>query len=821
MSLRSSAPPSGGWPGPQPEAGAAPPEGLPPAGSQALRLAERLVADLPCPALLAAGEALSVSPNARFLALAGLPVAGRPLAEVFGESAEWIGGLAARALRGEACRQAAPPLAGLFSNLFARVTLSLTPVREEAGSVCGLILQVEADERADEAAAVLAETAAHYRTLFESMDEGFCVIEFFDGPHGPLSDYIHIEANPAYAVNAGIPNVVGQTLREMVPAEADRWIARYRPVLETGVPVHFEQELVKTGRLLDVSAFRIEPPCRCQVAVLFKDVTDRRRAEAELRRVNETLEARVQAALAERSLLAEIVEKANAFVHVVDRSLCFLALNTAAIREFEGIFGVRPQVGARLDDLLADRPELLARLSKAWGRALAGEDYVTIEEFAASGGGAARFYEEHFNALRDETGAVIAAYLFAYDVTERLAEQERLRLAEEALRQAQKMEAVGQLTGGLAHDFNNLLAGISGTFEMIGIRIAQGRAQEVEKYLAAGQGAARRAAALTHRLLAFARRQTLSPRPINVNKLLGDLVELVQRTVGPAITVETVAAGGLWTTLVDANQLENAIINLCINARDAMPHGGRIIIETENRWLDERMARERNMLRGQYVTISVTDTGAGIEKTILDRVFDPFFTTKPMGEGTGLGLSMVYGFARQSHGHVHLFSEVGQGTTVSIYLPRHLGEAEERDPLEASPTARQSQGGEAVLLVDDEPTVRLLVADALGDLGYACIEAEDAPAALRIFESGARIDLLITDVGLPGGLNGRQLADAARVSRPALPILFITGYAENAVLSHGHIEPGMEVLTKPFGVDDLVRRVERMLQESKAGRAEG
>ena len=525
-----------------------------------------------------------------------------------------------------------------------------------------------------------------YRALFETMDEGFCIIEFFDGPHGPLSDYIHVEANAAYERNAGIPNVVGQKLREMVPDEADGWVELYGSVLHTGEPIRFQRELVATGRHLEVSSFRVGAFENRQVAVLFKDVTDRMRAEKALRLLNETLEARIAQALAEQ-------EEAQA-----------------------------------------------------------------------------------------------------------------------ALRQAQKMEAVGQLTGGLAHDFNNLLAGISGAFEMIGMRLAQGRTADVERYLSAGQGATRRAAALTHRLLAFSRRQTLTPRPTVINRLFTDFAELVRRTVGPQIEVQTIAASGLWPALVDANQLENALLNLCINARDAMPDGGTITIETANRWLDERTARDHGLVPGQYVTVCTSDTGTGIDKTILDRVFDPFFTTKPMGQGTGLGLSMVYGFARQSHGHVRIYSEIGQGTMVCIYLPRHRGD-EEEDVADIADPVAEAGAGQTVLVIDDEPSVRMLMVDALSDMGYACLEAADGPAGLRILESRARIDLLVTDVGLPGGLNGRQVADAARTLRPGLRILFVTGYAENAVLNHGHIEPGMEVLTKPFAVDELHRRVANLVQD--------
>ncbi len=616
---------------------------------------------------------------------------------------------------------------------------------------------------------------------------------------------------PPYALNAGIPNVVGQKLREMVPDEADAWVARYGHVLRTGEPIRFEQELVATGRHLSLSAFRIEPASRRQVAVLFQDVTARRAAEQALIRLNETLETRVAEALAERRVLADIVEGTNAFVQVVDMNFRWLAINSASAGEFHRIFGVEPKVGDNMLEALAHQPEQQAAVKAGWSRALAGEEFVEIGQFGVTAPDRPH-YEMRFNVLRDAEGRQIGAYQFVYDVTERLKEQERLREAEEALRQAQKMEAVGQLTGGLAHDFNNLLAGISGAFEMIGTRLSQGRANEVEKYLAAGQGAARRAAALTHRLLAFSRQQTLSPKPVVINRLMSELVELVRRTVGPAIEVEMVAASGLWPTLVDANQLENAILNLCINGRDAMPDGGRITIETANRWLDERAAREHGLEAGQYVSVCVSDTGTGIAKEHLDRVFDPFFTTKPIGEGTGLGLSMVYGFARQSHGHVRIYSEVGHGTMVCIYLPRHIGEeVVEADPVRAPMVVADT--GKRVLVIDDEPTVRLLIVDTLDELGYACEEAGDGPSALRILDTSLKIDLLITDVGLPGGMNGRQIAERARQLRPDLKIMFITGYAENAVLNHGHIERGMQVLTKPFAVSDLTARVERLLRE--------
>ncbi len=394
---------------------------------------------------------------------------------------------------------------------------------------------------------------------------------------------------------------------------------------------------------------------------------------------------------------------------------------------------------------------------------------------------------------------------------ELLAEKAERERVEDALRQAQKMEAVGQLTGGLAHDFNNLLTGIAGSLELIQLRVGQGRLSDVDRYIVAAQGAASRAAALTHRLLAFSRRQTLDPKPTDANALVAGLTELLERTVGPGITLKTVLADGLWPTLCDPGQLDNALLNLCINARDAMPEGGHLTIETGNIHLDARTAQQRNMQPGEFVTICVTDTGSGMSPEVIARAFDPFFTTKPIGSGTGLGLSMIYGFTRQSGGHAHIDSTVGHGTTVCLYLPRHLGAATPPSPDDQASTQDESAAGETVLLIDDEPVARMLVADMLGEQGYGVIEAADGPAGLEILASAAKIDLLVTDVGLPGGLNGRQVADAARYLRPGLRVLFVTGYADNAAIGNGQLESGTAVLTKPFAMAALIAKVRDML----------
>ena len=386
-----------------------------------------------------------------------------------------------------------------------------------------------------------------------------------------------------------------------------------------------------------------------------------------------------------------------------------------------------------------------------------------------------------------------------------------LMIAEQALRQAQKMEAVGQLTGGIAHDFNNLLAGISGSLQILQKRLSQQRFEGNDRYISMGLDAVRRAAALTQRLLAFACRQTLDPKPTDVNRLIGGMEELIRRTVGPSVAVEVVGAGGLWPTRIDPSQLENSLLNLCINARDAMmPGGGRLTIETANRWLDDRAAADRDLPPGQYISLCVTDTGSGMAPEVIKRVFDPFFTTKPLGQGTGLGLSMVYGFVRQSGGAVRIYSEIDQGTTMCLYLPRFMGAAEDDTPATANAEIEEGDG-QTILVIEDEATIRSLITEVLADAGYRALSAPDGQAGLQMLQSRRRIDFLITDVGLPGGINGRQVADAARVSRPALKVLFITGYAENAAVGNGHLEPGMSVLTKPFEITELARKVREMM----------
>jgi PAS domain S-box-containing protein len=683
-----------------------------------------------------------------------------------------------------------------------------------------------------EARDALARSEERYRALFEAVDDGFCIIEFFDGPHGPLSDYVHVEANAGYERQSGISGVVGITLRDLEPDDAEGWAELYGNVLRTGEPIRFERYFLAAGRHIEVSAARVEPASRRQVSVLFRDIEARKQAEDALR-ASEALARenidRVKLALSAGAIIGTwfwdlpndrfTVDEAFALAFGLDPALGRDGLSLQQV-----VASVHPEDRAGLAEAMSEAIERGGAYAHPYRVRRADGRYYWIEANGrvdrAPDGTPLSFPGvlldiEQRRAIEDERDRAAAALRALNETLEQRVVERTVELmqAEEQLRQAQKMEAVGQLTGGLAHDFNNLLAGVSGALEMVGTRLSQGRLADVDKYLVAAQGAARRAAALTHRLLAFSRRQTLDPRPTNVNRLVNGMTDLIQRTVGPAIRVETVGAGGLWPTLVDPSQLENSLLNLCINARDAMPDGGRITIETANKWLDRNGALTHDIPEGQYLSLCVTDTGSGMTPGIIAKAFDPFFTTKPIGQGTGLGLSMIYGFAKQSGGQVRIYSEVGEGTTVCIYLPRHYGDAcEERaGPVEALLPA--ADAGETILVVDDEPSVRMLVTDILEDLGYAVVEAADSASGLKVLQSDIRIDLLVSDVGLPGGMNGRQMADAGREKRPDLKVLFITGYAENSVIGNGYLQPGMQVLTKPFVVETLAARVRDLMAD--------
>ncbi|MFC4727647.1 hybrid sensor histidine kinase/response regulator [Coralloluteibacterium thermophilus] len=545
-----------------------------------------------------------------------------------------------------------------------------------------------------------------------------------------------------------------------------------------------------------------------------------RAPEAEVRRS--------QLALSERYLATLLSQSPDAFLAVDDQG-ALIAWNEAAKRLF----------GMDLDEALhTPVVRLFPQAHQAWlerliedtrrdGKVLHGEVPLGVD-----GDGAPVHGEISVAPVHDEAGRVASVSITARDVTARRRADDELRelnrtleariaaaiaereQVEEALRQAQKMEAVGQLTGGIAHDFNNMLAVVIGSLDLLARRIGSEDAR-TRRYVDAATEGARRAALLTQRLLAFSRQQPLRPQPINANKLVANMAELVRRSLGGDIRLETVLAGGLWRAHADPNQLESAILNLAVNARDAMPGGGRLTIETQNAHLDSRYtATHPGINPGQYVLIAVTDTGEGMSPEVIARAFDPFFTTKDVGKGTGLGLSQVYGFVRQSGGHVKIYSEPGYGTTVKIYLPRSVAEGEPAAD-DASADAPLGEQQELVLVVEDEPAVRQFSVDALCELGYRVLEADGATSALRQLEAHPDIALLFTDVVMPE-VNGPRLADEARRRRPGLKVLFTTGYPRDAVVHNGVLGNAVDLLGKPFTVEELAAKVREVLDTPSA-----
>ena len=397
-------------------------------------------------------------------------------------------------------------------------------------------------------------------------------------------------------------------------------------------------------------------------------------------------------------------------------------------------------------------------------------------------------------------------------VLERCNTEKKLRASEERLRQAQKMEVVGRLAGGVAHDFNNILAIISGNLELIEEGVAGQRS--LEEMVRSALRATERGASLTHQLLAYSRMQPLDPLVLDVSKLIGDMTQLLQRTLGETIQVENRVGPGLWKTLIDPNQLENALLNLAVNARDAMPDGGKLMIEADNTVLDGAYAEQhQEVTPGRYVMVAVTDTGVGMSKEIIERALEPFFTTKSAGKGTGLGLSMVYGFVKQSKGHIKIYSEQGHGTTVKLYLPVAATDQEDSRVSIDRDAVPMAKPGEVVLVVEDDSMVLRLALQLLSSLGYQTIQAQDGPEALALLDGAARVDLLFTDVVLPKGMNGTALAREARQRRPALRVLYMSGYTANAIVHHGVLDKGVHLLTKPFRKVELARKVRQVLDE--------
>ncbi|WP_231420684.1 PAS domain S-box protein [Sphingomonas sp. Leaf205] len=778
------------------------------------------------------------------------------------------------------------------------------------------------DHSAEQEAEQMPTTEARYRSIFEAIDDGFCVIEFIDGPHGPLSDYVHVEANDAYARITGIANVVGRNVRDVFPDEADGWIATFIKVLRTGEPARFERELIAVGQHLELSAFRIEPVSRKQVAVLFKDVTARRKAEVELRELTMRLDALVRSSTEVRYLInadwSELAELSgggfladtpagnanwlNDYIPPEGRDAVraeferaikardtyridhpvYLANGSVGWAQVQAVplfdeageithwYGAasniteRRKAEAELHELATELSHLngtleaqvtertaerdrVWRLSRdmlgvadtqgrwtsvnpAWSRILGWsenmfigrtsewlehpEDHVkTRAEVARLAAGLETAAFE--NRFRHQDGTYrwlswTAApendllYCAGRDVTAEKERQIELDAAQDQLRQAQKVEAVGQLTGGVAHDFNNLLTVIRGSVDLL--RRPNLTDERRDRYIQAIAETADRAAKLTNQLLAFARRQALLPESFDAEESILVLADMVRTLSGSRIDVALESASCPCHIHADRNQFDTAIINMAVNARDAMNGEGHLIIRVES--VDGMPSvRSHPAVAGDFIAISLTDTGEGISADRIDHIFEPFFTTKDVGKGTGLGLSQVFGFAKQSGGEVMVVSEVGTGTTFTLYLPRILGEqpAIVRD---IAPREVATGDGACILVVEDNPQVGEFARSALAELGYTTVLAKDAAHALGELEAAAdRFDVVFSDVVMPG-MSGIELGQEIRIRHPGLPVVLTSGYSNVLAQDGNH---GFELIHKPYSIDQLSSVLHRII----------
>ncbi|WP_095079582.1 PAS domain-containing sensor histidine kinase [Pseudomonas sp. Irchel s3h17] len=811
---------------------------------QSLRTAVDIVIHSPMPMLLLWGPELSQIYNDGFALLAGNkhPQAfGQPTHLTWPELEDFTTPIYSAVLQGQVRAYSEQRFSLQRDDHEADFWLDLTysPIRDERGQVAGiLVTAIETNERRRIALELkqrseaslkaqqdteqrlqlaLAATDAVGTWDWDIGDDRFIADAHFAQLHGvdptqagqlPITEYLH-------GVHPEDRAMITRSIKHCI-THGTEYAEEYR-LLQADGEVRW---VFARGRCYKDHHGR---PLRFLGAAL--DLTERKRTEQALRQSQTELQL--------------IINAMPVLIGYVDHEQRF-RLNNSAYLDW---YGMTPQelYGKTILEILGD--DIYATRVEHIDAALAGKA-CSFEAYSPHRDGRPRYSLMKYLPRFGPDGAVNGFYIFVIDETERRQTEEALRnlnetleervdkrtkalaelnqrlqsemfereRAEDALRHAQKMEAVGQLTGGIAHDFNNMLTGIIGSLDLMQRYIADGRVDEIGRFADAAVSSANRAAALTHRLLAFSRRQSLDRQPLNPNTLVHSLEELIHRTKGEHIELTFDLAPEVWPVNTDAGQLENALLNLVINARDAMPEGGKLLIETANSYLDgSDISTLEPVKAGDYVMLGVRDNGAGMSSRVLAKAFDPFFTTKPIGQGTGLGLSMIYGFAQQSGGHVTLSSEQGQGTTVRLYLPRLHNAPQQAATEPQNLGGTFAAAGESVMLVEDDPAVRMLVLNVLNELGYTTHEAQDGKTALPLLESNLHIDLLVTDVGLPG-MNGRQLAEIARQYRPGLKVLFMTGYAEKAGERQGFLDEGMDLLAKPFSIEQLAGKIRQMLR---------
>ncbi|MGI2034706.1 PAS domain-containing protein [Rhizobium panacihumi] len=671
----------------------------------------------------------------------------------------------------------------------------------------GMLFDITARRHAERAA---MHSDERYRTLFRALDDGFCVVQMIWDEKGDPVDYLFLEVNAAFENQTGIINATGRRMRDIAPDHEQRWFEIYGQVARTQEKIAFENAAEALGKYYDVQAFPVDGPESGNVAILFSDRSEQKIAENALRASEAEFRTLSQSVLNH----IWIANPAGQAMWFNDRVYEYLGVPEGSLTD-----SIKPFV----------HPDDLPQALVAWQASIASGQILQTEYRVLRKDGTYRWHVVRAVPVRDGQGAIqrwigtntdiehskrneeALASLNA-TLEQKIDERTReLMVSQKALQQAQKMETIGQLTGGVAHDFNNLLQVVAGNLQLLAKDVVGN--ERAERRVTNAMAGVSRGAKLASQLLAFGRRQALEPKVINVGRFLNGMEDLLRRSIGESVEVEVISAGGLWNTYADPTQVENAVLNLAINARDAMQGTGKLTIEVGNASLDQDYARSHSEVEaGQYVMIAVTDTGSGMTAEIMEKVFEPFFSTKPEGKGTGLGLSMVYGFVKQSGGHVKIYSEVGHGTTVRVYLPRAVADEDREIVVHNGPIVG---GTETVLVVEDDDEVRATVIETLADLGYRVLTARDAQAGLTVVESGIPIDVIFTDVVMPGPLKSREMARRAKERLPHLVVLFTSGYTENSIVHGGKLDAGVELLSKPYTREALARRLRHLIANQK------